>query len=216
MKKNLLIIIFILFAAICMAQTEGYIKGKITDTRSEPLNNVSVIIKELDIATHSDSTGGYIFRGIPEGEYTLWFSHFSYIDTKRAVVKVIAERVTNVNMSLLPFQEERYVKSRNKGGLITNNNNGKSSFSSNGILKGDISDKFGNPIMFADIRILETDQLVQSDDLGEFLLSDVSPGIYTVSFSKLGYEERRFIGVQVKSNETTRKKVKLSFRSDKK
>jgi hypothetical protein len=201
---------FIVLAGICLAQTGGFIKGKITDNRNEPAHNVSVIIKELDIATHTDSLGNYFFKQVPEGEYTLWFSHFSYIDTKRDLVKVVADRVTNVNMSLLPFQEERYINSRKKS-LAPGNNNSTSTLEGFGKLSGHVSDKFGNPIMLADIRIMETNQIVQTDDFGKYLMTDVNPGIYTVSFSKFGYEERRFVGVQVKPNETTQKKVKLSF-----
>ena len=211
MKRNLLVILFVIFAGICSAQMNGYIKGKITNTRDEPVGNISVVIKELGTATHTDSTGKYFFKEVPEGEYTLWFSHFSYIDTKREKVKVNAEKVTNVNMTLLPFQEERYIQSRKKDGLITSKRDNGINITGMGRLTGSISDKFGNPISFAEIRVMETDQIVQSDNFGKFLLTDVNPGIYTVAVSKFGFEERRFIGVQVKPNETTTKKVKLTF-----
>ena len=210
MRKYLLFICFVIIAEICLAQTGGFIKGRITDNRNEPVHNVSVIIKEIDTATHTDSLGVYFFKQVPEGEYTIWFSHFSYIDTKRKLVKVVADRVTNVNMSLLPFQEERYINSRKKS-LTPGKNNTSSTLEGFGKLSGHVSDKFGNPLMQADIRIMETNQIVQTDDFGEYLLIDVNPGMYTVSFSKFGYEERRFVGVQVKPNKTTKKKVKLSF-----
>jgi hypothetical protein len=211
MKKELILLCFLVIIAVCSAQTTGIIKGKITNTRNLPVKNVSVVIKELEMATHTDSTGTFYFKEILEGEYTLWFSHYSYIDTRRAMVKVNAERVTNVNMSLLPFQEERYIKSRNESGMIKNKNNVVSTESGVGSLSGNIEDKYGNPIIYANIRIMETNQTVQSNDLGEYQLADISPGIYTVSYSKPGYEERRFIGIQVKGNENTTKKVKLPF-----
>jgi len=211
MKKKLILFSFLVFIAVCFAQTTGIIKGKITNTKNLPVKNVSVVIKELEIATHTDSTGIFYFKEIPESEYTLWFSHYSYIDTRRAMVKVNAERVTNINMSLLPFQEERYIKSRSESGMIKNNNNVSSIESGVGSLSGNIEDKFGNPIIYADIRIMETNQTAQSNDLGEYQLANISPGIYTVSYSKLGFEERRFIGIQVKGNENTTKKVKLPF-----
>jgi len=213
MKKTMLVILLMIFTAVCFAQTGGYVKGKVTDTRSNPIGNVSVTLKELKQAIHTDSTGAYVFKNVPEGEYTLWFSHFSYIDTKRGKVNVVAERITNINMALLPFQEEKYIKNRSNSGLIPkkNNDNSLNSKSGPGQISGSIFDKFGNPLRFADIEVMETSQKVQSDTMGGYVLSNINPGVYTVSYSKPGFEERRFIGVNIKSNETTVKKVTLSF-----
>lgn len=94
---------------------------------------------------------------------------------------------------------------------MNKNNNSSTSDEGSGRLNGNVSDTFGNPIILADIRIMETNQTVQSDSFGKFLMTDINPGLYTVAFSKFGFEERRFIGIHVKPNQTTTKKVKLSF-----
>ena len=57
-----------------------------------------------------------------------------------------------------------------------------------GSIRGVVSDRdFDVPLQAAKVTIVETGQAVESGDQGNYRLSDVPPGTYTVVFSKEGY-----------------------------
>lgn len=60
-----------------------------------------------------------------------------------------------------------------------------------GAIRGVVYDKdFEAPLPNADIAILERDQKVSSTDEGNYLLSDIPPGTYTLVFSKQGFARK--------------------------
>jgi hypothetical protein len=69
-----------------------------------------------------------------------------------------------------------------------------------GTIKGQVTDERGMPLPFATIAIRETLQGTTCDNLGHFLLADLSPGIYTIEVRFVGYEPRILQEVQVSNN----------------
>jgi sporulation protein YlmC with PRC-barrel domain len=84
-------------------------------------------------------------------------------------------------------------------------------FSQNkGTIVGKVSDIELNdePILFAQIEIKNSSKTAQTNFHGNFEISDVAPGDYTLVFSFLGYETIE-VPVKVKNNETIRVNGKL-------
>lgn len=70
-----------------------------------------------------------------------------------------------------------------------------------GSLRGKVVDKeTGEPIIGATIQIKKTNRIGISDLDGNFIISDVAPGVLDVECSYLGYGTQRVLGVQVKDD----------------
>jgi outer membrane receptor for ferrienterochelin and colicins len=72
--KTFLILVFsllLLGAGLAFAQGSGRVEGKVTRQDGTGLGGVSVRITELDQSVLTDSSGAYVFEGVPPGTYTL-------------------------------------------------------------------------------------------------------------------------------------------------
>jgi len=60
-----------------------------------------------------------------------------------------------------------------------------------GTVAGTIMDKevYNEPLIFADVRLKNTTKKVQTNFRGNFEITDVAPGSYTLEISYLGYEK---------------------------
>ncbi|MBT8264850.1 MAG: carboxypeptidase-like regulatory domain-containing protein [Muriicola sp.] len=74
-----------------------------------------------------------------------------------------------------------------------------------GTVAGTIMDKevFNEPLIFADVRLKNTPKKVQTNFRGNFQITDVPPGSYTIVITYLGYEKVE-IPVIVEKEEVTR------------
>jgi len=62
-------------------------------------------------------------------------------------------------------------------------------FAQSGVLKGKVLDANSNEsVAFADILIENTNLYSSSDEMGEFRIENIPPGVYNISVSSLGYE----------------------------
>jgi iron complex outermembrane receptor protein len=93
-------ILFIISIQFTYAQS-GSITGKITiDNSLEKLANVNVKVLELSLGTVSNSAGKYSFKNIPDGNYTIQFSHIGFkITTKK--IKLKNSKNIDLNVILL-------------------------------------------------------------------------------------------------------------------
>jgi hypothetical protein len=70
-----------------------------------------------------------------------------------------------------------------------------------GIIKGKVSDKVSNePIPFANILVLGTDFGATTDDNGLYEITGLSPGLYSLRISFVGYEDASAFEIQVSNN----------------
>lgn len=64
-------------------------------------------------------------------------------------------------------------------------------FAQTGVLKGKVVDANSNEtVAFADILIENTNLYTNSNELGEFRIDDIPPGVYNIKVSSLGYESQ--------------------------
>ncbi|NUM51788.1 MAG: TonB-dependent receptor [Flavobacteriales bacterium] len=71
-------------------------------------------------------------------------------------------------------------------------------FSQNAVIKGRISDAINNePIPYANIVVQDTERGVSSDVDGNFVISNLTPGLYTLQASFIGYKKKTIFEIQV-------------------
>ncbi len=79
-----------------------------------------------------------------------------------------------------------------------------------GIIKGVVSDALTNePIMFANVVLLGTQTGATTDETGRFQIDGLSPGLYNVQVSYLGYQEQTEYEVQVTNNKPAEVNIML-------
>ena len=65
------------------------------------------------------------------------------------------------------------------------------------------------PVASVQIRIVETNQRVRTDQNGEFRVSNLSPGQYTLTTTATGYQPSENVVVTIEPGETTELKIYL-------
>ena len=84
------------------------------------------------------------------------------------------------------------------------------SFSQSGVIKGTITDATNNEtIPFANVYIEQTQNGVASDLDGNYIILNLKPGIYNISFSFVGYQSKSIAEVIVNPNKPTVLDVQL-------
>ena len=118
MKKILkcLLLLIIGFNVLLIGQNSGIVKGRLTNTKGDPLPGANVIISgrlengdTLDIASSSGAAtnmdGYYSIRGIEPGEYILKASYIGYVTKKTSVVINEGKRTTkNIELTSASLQ----------------------------------------------------------------------------------------------------------------
>ncbi|MFT7074903.1 MAG: TonB-dependent receptor [Planctomycetota bacterium] len=73
-----------------------------------------------------------------------------------------------------------------------------------GSIRGNVTDAdFEAPLPLGKVEIVETGQVVETGDQGNYVLVDVQPGTYTVVFSKIGYTKEVALDVSVLPGQLT-------------
>ncbi len=102
-SKGSLLILFICISSIGFAQqSKGSIVGLIQDkeVNDEPLPFANILIKGTSKGTTSDYDGLYSLENLDIGSYTLVFSFVGYESIEVPNVKVLADKVTEINVVL--------------------------------------------------------------------------------------------------------------------
>ncbi len=67
-------------------------------------------------------------------------------------------------------------------------------------IKGTVRDTSGNPLIGANVLIMETNYGAATDDYGRFVINKLKPGRYTLEFSSVGYKPETLTGVYLKNS----------------
>jgi len=88
-------------------------------------------------------------------------------------------------------------------------------FAQNGKISGLIIDKTTQETLIGvNASVVNTDFGTISDIDGKYEISDLAPGTYNISFSYIGYTDKKVANVQVKANETTTLNVSMDVASN--
>lgn len=101
-RITFLLVIGLLATSSIMAQEKGTIKGKLVDSKSgEELIGANIFIQELSTGSSTDAFGNFIIKNVPVGEHVLTVRFIGY-NQKKITVNVLANKTTEVNISLVP------------------------------------------------------------------------------------------------------------------
>jgi len=101
MKKNLIIIVITLLSFTGALAQNSTIKGKIKQTDSTTaMSGVSIYLDKTNIGSTSNSSGNYIIKNIPKGQYTLVASAIGY-HTIRKEISIKENEVLNLNFTMI-------------------------------------------------------------------------------------------------------------------
>jgi len=98
--KKILLIAFVCFCQLVVAQSKGTVTGTLTDKElnGEPLPFANVFIKGTSIGGNTDLDGKYTIA-VPEGNHTLVFSFVGY-QTVEKPITVVAGQTLTVNQEI--------------------------------------------------------------------------------------------------------------------
>lgn len=99
--KTIIKVLLLFLSSISVAQT-GSIAGQLTDTEynNDPLPFANVFLKGTKKGITSDIDGLYSLENITPGTYTVVYSYIGYETVEIPDVKVIADKVTNIEVSM--------------------------------------------------------------------------------------------------------------------
>jgi len=99
-KKLILFFIYTFLSTSSFAADIGTIKGKITDAEtSEPLIGANILIKGTSRGSATDLEGNFRITNVPSGDHIIVVTYIGYQDN-RDTVKVVTNRITEINLSL--------------------------------------------------------------------------------------------------------------------
>lgn len=106
-KKSLLFVItfLIAFSHSYARDARGIIKGKVTDTKEEPLPNINIRLESTNFGAATDLQGEYEITGVPSGDYTFIVSGIGYETQSREISIETGESLT-INVTLSNSSEE--------------------------------------------------------------------------------------------------------------
>ena len=99
--KKVFLIVFVFFTSFIFAQT-GIIEGTVKDAsaENEPMMFATISIKETKESITTGFRGGYFFKDLKPGKYTLIYQFLGY-ESVTKIVEVFDEKLL-VNISLQP------------------------------------------------------------------------------------------------------------------
>lgn len=83
---------------------------------------------------------------------------------------------------------------------------GRMSAQETGIIKGTITSDRGETLLFVPVALMEDSTIVaraETDTHGDFTFKQLTPGIYSLMFSAMGYQILKVNGVEVTANQTS-------------
>ncbi len=177
----ILILFFFIFSIISCGKKEydkegqGYevseydIKGNVKLSGETEHSGIAVFVGGTQIVAYTDEYGNFLISGIQKGKYQLWAQKSGFKQTRfQKVIVGGNNKVVDIgSISLYPSESEA---------------KGISSVSG----KVDLTDAtdFSGVV----VSIENTNYQTETDSEGLFLIRDVKPGLYVISFNKEGYK----------------------------
>jgi len=105
LKKWILTLIGNILTLVLLAQNTGFLSGTVTDRNNQqPLAGISVLLKPGNVGAATDSTGGFRFKNIAPGSYSLTISGVGY--QQKLLTNLV---VTSGNENLVSIELENAV-----------------------------------------------------------------------------------------------------------
>ncbi|MBI9037952.1 MAG: carboxypeptidase regulatory-like domain-containing protein [Bacteroidales bacterium] len=157
----------------------GDISGIVIDSETtDPIVGASIVVDGTAFSATSGSNGEYLIEDIPAGNYDITATADNYYAETKTNQEVISGENTKIDFSLVRIP---------------------------GIILGAIIDSVTlNPIEGAIVTLEGTTYTAISGEDGSYLITDIYPGIYSVSASANNYYPQTKTNQEVISGETTK------------
>lgn len=171
-------------------QLLGSITGTVTRTDGTTISGVTVRVTAGPTqgqSVQTDSQGNFSVPDLPEGIYTLTFSGSGFATRTLTGIEVLAGLQTQLDVQL-----------------------GVSSTS--GTITGTVTDVDGAAISNVQVRVLQGSTVVATGttgSLGTYSISGLSPGTYSIQFSRSGFTTALVTGVAVAAGDSVTVNVQL-------
>lgn len=141
-----------------ITSTTGVISGKVTTTSFQAISGATIWTEPATYLIYSGNDGKYKTPGILAGTYTVKAWKTGY-DIKSETVKVVAEETVTLNIKLSPYT---------------------STGTTAGEISGVVRSESSNPIPNARVWTEPATSTVYTDTYGNYKISNVSAGTYTI------------------------------------
>ncbi len=167
----------------------GIVTGKVvlSDGKS-PAGTVIVVADTRDSAT-VDPKGDFVLDPVPAGDHSLMAVKTGYRPADVAVSVLPGVTVTVGTFTLEPLETSRAPTG----------------------MEGTVKIAGNRPPAGVMVLVEGTSLMQITDGTGRFIFRDIDPGVYALSFQKIGYRENRLVGILVESGKMTSVETSLVF-----
>ncbi|RNI21938.1 TonB-dependent siderophore receptor [Rufibacter latericius] len=102
MKRLLVLLYLMLHQMVAYAQTEGHITGTVKNSRGEPLEGFTVVLKEINASSVTGPDGIYHLHHIPFGSYTALALGIGYGQVTRSIMLTAQVPELTLHFTLQP------------------------------------------------------------------------------------------------------------------
>lgn len=178
------------------------LKGRVFDSEANPIQNAIVTTIPTSTIVKTDENGGYVINDIMPGVYTLKVSKAGY---KKFSETITLQQGIMGMMGMGCMAGLNTVNVVNKDVILEPEAEG----SRTGEIYGVVKDKDGNKV--SDVKIVTDPATIEvsTDTAGSFIISEVKPGTYKVTFSKDGYVNAEKQDVLVEAGKQTEIEISL-------
>ncbi len=168
------------------ATGETSLVGKIKDENNKPVANITVSILNTNLTTKTDDNGKYSLKKVPVKEQEIQFSKEGYVKIK--VKKILfsqdllsrlgeSDNIINIpgylqNGVYVEILDGPYIETKILLGHL------------NRTIYGHIINQTGSPMSNLQIKIADSDLETRTDSEGNYILTNVTPGIVKLQLSK--------------------------------
>jgi len=111
--KKIILLISLLISSIALSQNTGIIEGTVKDistANNDPMIFATVTLKETKQSITTGFRGGYFFKGLKSGTYTLVFNFLGYEsvtkkvkieDHKKLIVDAFLKQTTDIHVEAI-------------------------------------------------------------------------------------------------------------------
>ncbi len=158
-------------------QNTGGIYGKITLNRTKKsFDNVKIQVEETGLSSNVDSSGIFYIPEVPPGLYTLIASAPEFLDGILENVFVVRDSISIVSIWLEDARRPTISEKKTWKGIKT----GKVDVKSKGKIKGHVEKSETASPVKAMVCIENTFWVTYTDSSGEYQLTNILPGKYTL------------------------------------
>jgi len=209
---------FLLIYNIETATGETTLKGQIKDTENNPVANVSVSIVNSNLSTNTDIDGKYRFENIPVGEHEIRYIKAGYRQIK--VIKtmfskdLLSQNDETDNIIDIPGNLTSGISIDAFDGPHTDYLIIEDNF--NGTISGKVTNLSDGALNNIQLHILGTNISTQTDDNGNYVLTNVTPGIITMELTQTEGKNKTTVTFLFASNKSTEFNITFNEHLDQK